>query len=248
LKRTLLVAVPVVAILAAVAALVAPPRLAHSSAIEKSAVGAWQETDSSQAYKLVIHANPGAAEGIAYTVTYQRSFKAQFPAFLSGDEIIIWGENTKGVVWTVAYDEQTDTPTVTRPSSSEMHTLKRIRDRDTPAPKWLLEQARGMAKQGKATQAWWTKTTLEQALRAVEPGHWRKPNAENRRPTYLLIMRGAFTPRSIRMGASPGPVVWGFEVIDPATHLVDESGGTHSPPSTGSLELHEIDLKSLLGE
>jgi len=78
-------------------------------------------------------------------------------------------------------------------------------------------------------------------------GHWQKPGANNSRPTYLLIVHGAFTPRSIRMGASPGPVAWGFEVIDPATHLVDESGGTNSSPSTGGLSLHEIDLKSLLG-
>jgi hypothetical protein len=103
-----------------------------------------------------------------------------------------------------------------------------------------------MAKQGKATQAWWAQTTLEEALRAVEPGHWQKANAKNGRQTYLLVMRGAFTPRSIRMGASPEPVAWGFEVIGPTTHLVDESGGTSSPPNTGSLELHEIDLEALL--
>lgn len=242
LKRTLLVAVPVVAILAAVAAIVVPPRLTHSSAIETKAVGVWQETDSSQAYKLVIHTNPGAPEDVAYTVTYPRSFKVPFPASLSGDEILIWGDGEGNVVWSMTYDEQTDTLTLTRPHGGESHTLKRVRDPDAPAPQWLLEQARGMAKQGKAAQAWWTKTTLEQALRAVEPGHWQKAGAQNRRPTYLLIMRGAFSPSSIRMGASPEPVVWGFEVIDPATHLVDESGGTSSSPNTADLDLHEIDL------
>jgi len=247
LKRTLLVEIPVVVVLALVAAIIAPSRLAHTSAIETKAVGVWQETDSREAYKLVIHANPGAAEGIAYTMTYPRPFKWPFPASLSGNEILIWGENTDDIVWTVVYNEQTDTLAVRPPNGSETHALKRIADREAPAPKWLLRQARIMAGQGKASKAWWTKTTLELALRAVEPGHWRKPGANNSRPTYLLIVHGAFTPRSIWMGASPGPVAWGFEVIDPATHLVDESGGTNSSPSTGGLSLHEIDLKSLLG-
>jgi hypothetical protein len=247
LKKILLIGIPVVVVLAIVAANVVP-RLPHDSPIGTKAVGLWQEIDSPQAYKLAIRTNPGAASGVAYTVTYPRSFKVPFPASLSGDEILIWGDGEGSVVWTATYDEETDTLTLTRPHGGETHTLKRIRDTDAPAPTWLLEQARMMARQGKATQAWWTKTTLEQALRAVEPGHWQKPSAKNRRPTYLLIMRGAFSPSSIRMGASPEPVVWGFEVIDPTTQLVDEAGGTHSPPSRGSLEMHEIDLGSLGGE
>jgi hypothetical protein len=115
------------------------------------------------------------------------------------------------------------------------------------ALKWLLRPARIMARQGKATQAWWTKTTLELALRAVEPGHWQKPSAKNSRPTYLLVMRGAFVPWSYPEAPGPKPVPWGFWVIDPTTHLVDEAGCTGAPPSTGSLELHAIDLKSLPG-
>ena len=104
-----------------------------------------------------------------------------------------------------------------------------------------------MARQGKATQAWWTKTTLELALRAVEPGHWQKPSAKNGRPTYLLVMRGAFVPWSYPVEPGPAPVAWGFWVIDPRTHIVDAAGGTELPPNTGSLDLHPIDLKSLPG-
>jgi hypothetical protein len=150
-------------------------------------------------------------------------------------------------VWRVAYDEASDTLTVTRPNGCETHALKRVSNRVAQAPKWLLKQARGMARQGKATQAWWTKTTLELALRAVEPGHWQKPSAKNRRPTYLLVMRGAFVPFSCPAEPGPEPVPWGFWVIDPTTHLVDEAGGTGAPPSTSSLDLHAIDLKSLPG-
>ena len=247
LKKTLLIGILVVVVLAIVTAIVVP-RLLHDSLIGTKAVGVWQETDSPQAYKLAIHTDPGVAEGVAYTVTYPRSFKVPFPASLSGDEILVWGDGEANVVCTVTYDEKTDTLTLTRPHGGETHTLKRISDREAPAPKWLLEQASVMARQGKATQAWWAQTTLEEALRVVEPGHWQKASVRNRRATYLLVMRGAFSPSSIRMGASPEPVVWGFEVIDPGTHLVDESGGTHSPPSTGSLEMHEIDLGSLGGE
>lgn len=104
-----------------------------------------------------------------------------------------------------------------------------------------------MASRGKAKQAWLAKTSPEQALRAVEPGHWQKPSAKNSRPTYLLIMRGAFTPWSYPAGVTPAPVAWGFEVIDPTMHLVDESGGSSSPPNTEGLDLHEIDLTSLPG-
>jgi hypothetical protein len=248
LRRTLLVGIPLVLMLAFVAAIVVPPRLAHSSAIRTKAIGTWQETDSRQAYKLAIHTNPGAADGVAYTVTYPRSFKVPFPASLSGDEIHIWGEGEGNTVWVVTYDEQTDTLTVTRPNGSETHTLKRSADGEAPAPKWLLKQARMMARQGKATQAWWTKTTLEQALRAVEPGRRQEPSAKNSRPTYLLIMRGAFTPWSYPAEPGPPPVAWGFEVIDPTTHLVDESGGANSSPSTGELMLREIDLGALLSQ
>jgi hypothetical protein len=242
LRRTLLVGIPAVVVLASVAAIVVSPGLAHHFAIKTKAVGVWQETDSRQAYKLAIHTNPGAAADVAYTVTYPRSFKVPFPASLSGDEIRIWGEGEGNTVWVVTYDEQTDTLTVTRPNGSETHTLKRIADGEVPPPRWLLKQAHMMARQAKATQAWWTKTTLELALRAVEPGHAQQPSAKNRRPTYLLVMRGAFVPMSYPADPGPAPVAWGFEVIDPTTHLVDESGGANSPPSIGNLMLREIDL------
>ena len=246
LRRRLLVGIPLVLVFAFVAAIVVPLRLARSSAIETKAVGLWQETDSKRAYRLSIRLDPGAESRGAYTVTYPRSFKVPFQAFLSGDEILIWGENTDDIVWKVAYDENADTLTVSRPRGSETHTLKRVPDSAAVAPGWLLEQARMMATQGNATQAWWTKTTLELALQAVEPGHWQKPNAKNRRPTYLLVMRGAFTPWSYPAEPGPAPVAWGFEVIDPGTHLVDESGGSNSSPNTGDLILREIDLGALL--
>jgi hypothetical protein len=106
-----------------------------------------------------------------------------------------------------------------------------------------------MTAEGKATQAWWTKTTLEQAPRAIEPGQRQELNEKNSRPADLLIMRGAFTPRSYLMGASPEPVPWGFEIFDPTTRLVDESsGGRGSPFHTRGLELHEIDPEALPGE
>jgi hypothetical protein len=129
LKKSLLIGIPIVVALAIVVAIVVPPRLAHASAIETKAIGVWQETDSPQAYKLVIRPDSGAASGVAYTVTYPRSFKVPFYAGLDGDEIHIWGENTGDVVWVVTYDEKNDTLTLARPGDwSEQHTLKRISD------------------------------------------------------------------------------------------------------------------------
>ena len=247
-RKTLLVGIPVV-VLVLLAVVLLPPRLTHGSPIQAKAVGLWQETDSPEAYRLSIASDPSQASGVWYTVTYPRSFKVPFPASLKDDTITIWGENTMSdPVWRVTYDEVADTLTVRRPNGAEAHTLKRVSSQEAQAPEWLLGQARFMAQQGKATEAWWTKTTLELALRAVEPGNWQKPSAKNSRPTYLLLMRGAFTPRTIRPGATPVPVAWGFEVIDPTTHWVDESGGTNSSPKTGGLDLHEIDLRSLCGE
>jgi hypothetical protein len=249
LKKALLVGIPVVVVLALVAGIVVPPRLAHSSAIQTKAVGVWQETDSPQAYKLTIRLDPSATGRVWYTVTYPRSFLVPFPASLDGDHLNIWGENAiSDLKWVVTYDKKADRLTVSRPGGSETHTLKRVQDSSAMAPRWLLKQARLMAKQGKATQAWWTKTTLELALRAVEPGHWQSPSAQNRRPTYLLVMRGAFVPWSYPAEPGPAPVAWGFEVIDRTTHLVDEAGGTNSPPSTLSLEMHVIDLGALLSQ
>jgi len=229
------IAVLVLAVMAAIAA----PRLLRDSPIATKAIGAWQETDSRQAFKLEIRPTLRSQDGIDYTVTYPRSFKVPFPAALSGDRILIL-EDGGSVAWAVTYDEKSDTLTVSRPNGGETHVMKRVRDPDAVAPGWLLAHARLMARQGKAKQAWWTKTTLELALRAVEPGHRQKPSAKNSRPTYLLVMRGAFVPMSYPAEPGPKPVAWGFEVIDPATHLVDEAGGTGSPPSTGNLMLRQI--------
>jgi len=60
LKKMLLVGIPVVIMLAVVAAIVVP-RLLHESRIGTKAAGVWRETDSPQAQELAIRANPGAA-------------------------------------------------------------------------------------------------------------------------------------------------------------------------------------------
>ena len=59
-------------------------------------------------------------------MTYPRSFKGAFPAMLDGDRIIVWGENTKDVVWVITYDEGADTLLATRPTSGERHILRRV--------------------------------------------------------------------------------------------------------------------------
>ncbi len=221
----------------------APDQLPGAAAIAAKAVGIWRETDTAQGYRLTIRRDPRATGRVWYTVTYPRSFKVPFPASLDGQRIKIWGENAiSDVVWIVSYEEDTDTLTVKRPNGAEAHTFKRLSGSSVTAPKWLIRQAHLMAASGKATHAWWATTSLERALRAVEPGHWKSSSGKGSRPAYLLVMEGRFTPWSYPGEPGPEPVAWAFEVIDPRTHLVDEAGSTDSTPRTDALELREIDL------
>ncbi len=228
------------------AAIIIPPRLQPAEpagpAIATKALGSWQETDSREAYRLTIARDAQAQGGVWYTVTYPRSFKVPFPASLNGGTITIWGENTSDPVWLVTYDETRDVLQVARPNGSEMHTLSRVRGGLSDPPAWLRRQARLMARQGSASEAWWTKTTLEEALRAVEPGHWQRLTKANSKPVYLLVMRGAFMPFSNPGGGTQAPVRWGSALIDPRTHLVDEFAGTNSRPRTDGLDMRELFL------
>src|SRR5664280_1932704 len=135
-KKVLLIAVPVLIVLAA--AVVVPPLLNHTVAIETRAVGVWQETGpsptssptsspaSSPAYRLTIERALGGANGAGYSVTYTRTSKLAFPAVLAGDEIHVWGENTQDVVWVIDYNARTDTLLVTRPGGRDLHGLRRV--------------------------------------------------------------------------------------------------------------------------
>ena len=130
LKKILLIAVPVLIVALLAAVIIVPSLLRRSVAIETRAVGVWQEKGaspaSSPAYRLTIDRAPGGASGAGYSVTYTRTSKAAFPAVLAGDEIHVWGENTKDVVWVIDYNERTDTLLVTRPGGRDLHGLRRV--------------------------------------------------------------------------------------------------------------------------
>ena len=137
-KRILLIAVPVLIVAVLAAVVVVPPLLKHSVAIETRAVGVWQETGSSPSaspaasptssppYRLTIERAPSGTNGAVYSVTYTRTSKVPFPAVLAGDEIHVWGENTKDVVWVIDYNARTDTLLVTRPGGRDLHGLRRV--------------------------------------------------------------------------------------------------------------------------
>ena len=133
-KKVLLIVVPVLIVAVLAAVVIVPPLLTHSVAIETRAVGVWQETGGSPdasptsppAYRLTISRTPGDAYGHDYSVTYTRTSKAPFPAVLAGDEIHVWGENTKDVVWVIDYNARTDTLLVTRPGGRDLHGLRRV--------------------------------------------------------------------------------------------------------------------------
>ena len=126
LKKILLIAVPVLIVALLAAVIIVPSLLSQHVAIETRAVGVWQETGSPPAYRLTIERAPGGASGAGYSVTYTRASKAAFPAVLAGDEIHVWGENTKDVVWVIDYNARTDTLLVTRPGGRDLHGLRRV--------------------------------------------------------------------------------------------------------------------------
>ena len=130
LKKILLIAVPVLIVALLAAVVIVPPHLKQSAAIETRAVGVWQEKGaspaSSPAYRLTIERAAGGANGAGYSVTYTRTSKATFPAVLAGDELQVWGENNKDVVWVIDYNARTDTLLVTRPGGRDLHGLRRV--------------------------------------------------------------------------------------------------------------------------
>jgi len=125
-KKVLLIVVPVLIVAVLAAVVIVPPLLTHGVAIETRAVGVWQESGSPPAYRLTIERVPGGAGGVGYSVTYTRTSKVPFPAVLAGDEIHVWGENNRDVVWVIDYNARTDTLLVTRPGGRDLHGLRRV--------------------------------------------------------------------------------------------------------------------------
>ena len=65
--------------------------------------GSWREIATSEAYVMRI-----TPDGGAYTVLYRRSFLVPFSAYAEDDKLIVWGENTRDVAWTVTNDQDAD--------------------------------------------------------------------------------------------------------------------------------------------
>jgi hypothetical protein len=95
------------------------------TAIETKAVGDWSETGSPKAYRLYIGQRDRDRYGAEYAVACSRLFRGWLPADREGDELHIWGENTKDVMWIVTYEEARDTITLTRPQTGQSHTFRR---------------------------------------------------------------------------------------------------------------------------
>ena len=128
LRKVLFIALPVLIVAALAAVVVVPPMFRHEPGIETRAVGVWQETGPAPRYRLTILRTPNGEYGHDFSVSYPRSFKVPFPAALVGDEIHVWGENTKDIVWVINYNERTDTLILTRPGGGDLHGLRRVSD------------------------------------------------------------------------------------------------------------------------
>ncbi len=72
--------------------------------IAKKAVGWWQEIGTAKAFTMHV-ASTGPYR---YAVAYPRSFKGGIPAGRNGDKIVIWGEDTNDILWTLTYDPASD--------------------------------------------------------------------------------------------------------------------------------------------
>jgi hypothetical protein len=71
--------------------------------------GSWREIGTPEHYVLQI--TPGGTYDTAaedYAIEYPRSFLVPFSAFVKDGKLLIWGENTQDVVWTVTYDRAAD--------------------------------------------------------------------------------------------------------------------------------------------
>jgi len=79
------------------------------SSIGTSAAGVWREVGTPESYLLKI-ADLGSNQ---YEVRYRRSFLVPFYAYVKGGKLLIWGENTTSIVWTVTYDRERDRLTAT---------------------------------------------------------------------------------------------------------------------------------------
>jgi hypothetical protein len=63
--------------------------------------GTWREIGTPQAYTLTLTPEQGGN----YSVEYPRSFKVPFQARTEDGKLLVWGENTGDIVWTLSYDE-----------------------------------------------------------------------------------------------------------------------------------------------
>ncbi len=101
-------------------------QVAAGPTIETQALGVWQEQTASQPLRVTVSAAPKQAGATGYWVSGANSGSTPSPARLDGDKIVVWGENTKDVVWIVTYDKGADALLITRPGTGERHVLRRV--------------------------------------------------------------------------------------------------------------------------
>ena len=62
--------------------------------------GSWREVDTPEAYVLTLTPESESR----YIVDYPRSFKVPFKARMEDGKLLVWGENTDDIVWTLTLD------------------------------------------------------------------------------------------------------------------------------------------------
>ena len=61
----------------------------------------WREVGTPEGYTLMLTPQQDGD----YIVEYPRSFTAPFSAQTEDGKLLVWGENTEAIVWTLSYDE-----------------------------------------------------------------------------------------------------------------------------------------------
>lgn len=124
-RRAVVILIVVLAVagvaLVALAVVPGPSR----TGIETYAVGDWREAGSPKIYPLYIRKRDKDRYGADFAVACPRLFRGRLPADREGEELHIWGENTRDVLWIVTYDKAKDTITLTRPQTGRSHTFLR---------------------------------------------------------------------------------------------------------------------------
>lgn len=122
---TVILAVAVAAVLAAVALLVWRP-FDDRPAIQTQAPGVWQEQTASQPVRLTVSTAGDDTDGTDYWVTFAGEPSVPLAARLDGERIVVLDADSGDARWVLVYDQGADALIVTPSDGGETNILRRV--------------------------------------------------------------------------------------------------------------------------